>query len=595
MKNFAGSLKFRFCFLLLIFSAAEVDAKVPTKPKQDELATLVIKNARIWTGADDGKNGETRILAINGDQIVRVVSEAEFGSDKFRTKNVIDAGGRRIIPGITDSHTHIIGGGFQLARLDLRATKSKEEFIAAVAAEAKTKKKGEWIQGGRFSVESWAKPESPRAEWLDPVTGETPVFLSRMDGHQALVNSATLKLAGIDEKGPPDPIGGEIERDPATRKPTGILKESAKDLVARHIPKPTDEQRMEALTRAMKHANSLGVTSVHDMSDVGDIPVFRKAAEGNELTVRITSYIQAGTGGGDEEGHDHSHGGADQSSQWHTMMEDVANWKKFPHPMFRVAGYKAYMDGSLGSRTAYMREPYVDATSDMHYPRGQLTAFASSPDFRSDIVAAIHKDMQIAIHAIGDEANHLLLDAYDYANQQLPRSGPPRWQRIEHAQHLHLEEIPRFTKSGVVASMQPYHKADDGRYAEKALGKERLKGSYAFRPLLDAKALLIFGSDWPVVTLNPFAGVDSAVNARTLTGEVWLPEHSISVEEAMRAYCVSPNIAINRSLELGTLEAGKLADFVILDQDPFTIPREDVGKVTAWKTFVGGKKVFSRE
>jgi len=251
---------------------------------------LVVINAKVWTGAQPAGDEPTAI-AVVADAIVAVGNDAQVRTRVGDKTNVIDAQGRRVIPGITDSHTHIVGGGFQLARLTLRDVRSREEFVQAVQAEVRKKNKGEWVVGGRWSVESWDKPEPPNKAWLDPISADNPVFLSRMDGHQALVNSAALKLAGIDAHGPPDSVGGEIERDPNTREPTGILKESNMDLLDRFIPEPTRAERREALLRAMKHANSFGITSVHDMSQLADLEVFRQASEEGTLTVRITAYL----------------------------------------------------------------------------------------------------------------------------------------------------------------------------------------------------------------------------------------------------------------------------------------------------------------
>jgi predicted amidohydrolase YtcJ len=381
-----------------------------------------------------------------------------------------------------------------------------------------------------------------------------------------------LRLAGIDASGPKDPKGGEIQRDPKTGEPTGILKEAAKELASDLIPEPNTEQRLEALRRAMRHANSLGVTSVHDMSEPEDLAAFRRAHDAGALTVRITTYFM------DED--------------WAGHVKDV---EEFPvrDDMYHIAGFKGFMDGSLGSRTAYMREPYSDAPAGTPYPRGQLTAEAADAEsFRRQIAMIDARGHQSAIHSIGDEANHLLLDAYEWAiKKNKPRDAR---HRIEHAQHLHVEDIPRFGRLGVVASMQPYHKADDGRYAEKRLGKKRLEGSYAYRELLDSGALVCFGSDWPVVTINPFPGIDSAVNARTLAGDVWLASHSLTLEEALRAYTVSPPKAIHRADRLGTLETGKLADVVILADDPFAMPVDKVGQVKVDITIVGGAVVYIR-
>lgn len=557
-----------------------------------QAADLVLVNARVWTGANDVRytpginTDESRTgVAIRGGRIVAVGPDDRIRTYIDANTDVLDVRGRRVIPGITDSHIHIVSGGFQLARLNLRQVRGRAEFIHAVAQEVKPTLKLEWVLGGRWSVESWDYPESPNKRWIDPVTGDVPVFLSRMDGHQALVNSAALRLAGIDTSGPPDPKGGEIVRDPDTGEPTGILKESAMDLVRRQIPDATASQRYAALGRAMKHANSLGVTSVHDMCSRADLDTFRRAEREGTLTVRITAYLS---------------------------VDDWASYaKRFPayglnSDMVRLVGLKGFMDGSLGSRTAYMREPYADAAPGAPYPRGQLTAMADPPEsFQQRVAMADARGMQLAVHAIGDQANHQLLNAYEGAAsrglgfalasdaaEHNTRRGAHH--RVEHAQHLHTTDIPRFAQLGVVASMQPFHKSDDGRYAEKALGAERLNGSYAFRQLVATGALVIFGSDWPVVNMNPFMGIDAAVNAKTLDGKVWLPSHSLTVEEAIRAYTVLPPRAVQRDDRLGTIEVGKYADLVILSEDPFTIPKERVGEITVDQTIVAGKIVYTR-
>jgi predicted amidohydrolase YtcJ len=540
-------------------------------------ADLVIVNAKIWTGAKPparklGRPFDTTALAIAGHTIVAVGDNASVQPRIGPGTRVIDAKGQRVIPGMTDSHTHIVSGGFQLARLSLRNVAGREEFIRAVAEDVKTKKKGEWIVGGRWSVESWSDPQPPNKDWLDPITGNTPVYLVRMDGHQALVNSAALRLAGIDASGPKDPPGGEIVRDPKTGEPTGILKESAGDLVSDLIPDPTVDQRYEALRRAMQHANALGITSVHDMSEPDDLEVFRRAHREGALTIRITTYLMV--------------------DDWAPHIDKVEG---FPirDDMFRIAGFKGFMDGSLGSRTAYMRKPYSDAPAETPYPRGQLTAMAADTEsFRASVAKIDARGLQVAVHAIGDEANHLLLDAYETVLRR--NENRDARHRVEHAQHLHVSDIPRFAALGVVASMQPFHKADDGRYAEKRLGKERLNGSYAYRQLLDAGALVSFGSDWPVATMDPFAGIDAAVNARTLAGNVWLPTHSLTLQEALHGYTTSPPKAIHRGDRLGTIEVGKLADIVILADDPFTEPVDKVGRVRVDMTIVGGKVVYDR-
>ena len=541
-------------------------------------ADLVIVGAKIWTGvpkseASSVRPGFATALAVTGEVISVVGSDAAARTLVGPGTTVIEAKGRRVIPGITDSHTHLIAGGFQLARLMLRDVSGREEFVRAVEQAARAKKPGEWLLGGRWSVESWRDPTPPNKSWIDPSTRDIPVYLTRMDGHQALVNSAALQLAGIDSVGPKDPPGGEIERDPKTGEPTGILKESARDLVKDLIPEPDAAERYEAFRRAMEHANSLGITSVHDMSVPADLEAFRLAAADSAMTLRVTTYLM-------------------DVSDW-TVFFDEISAGTLNTKMFHLPGFKGFMDGSLGSRTAYMREPYSDAAPDAPYPSGQLAAMADPPEsFRERVATVDARGLQLAVHSIGDEANHLLLNAYEAAAAK--NGARDARHRVEHAQHLLVSDIPRFAALGVVASMQPLHKADDGRYAEKALGRKRLAGSYAYRQLLDSGALVCFGSDWPVVSLNPFLGMMSAVNARTLDGKVWLASHSTTFEEALRAYTVSPPRAIHCEDRFGTIEPGKLADLVVLADDPFSLSPDQIGDVRVDLTIVGGKVVYTR-
>ncbi len=581
--RFNGKPELLFVLLgaLLVFGCHRTQRQTNGKivqPPASDAACLVIFNGKIWPGSPPPtESKDATALAINGTRIVFVGNNESVKPYIGPQTKVIDAGGRRVIPGMTDSHTHIIGGGLQLARLNLRDVQNRDEFINAIAADAKAKQQSQWVLGGRWSTESWPNKDQPNKSWIDTATPNTPVFLNRMDGHQALANSAALKLAGIDANGPADPVGGEIERDPKTMEPTGILKESAMDLVEKFVPQVSTDERIEALKRAMKLANSFGITSVHDMSELTDYPAFKKARDENLLTVRIASYLSV--------------------SDWTKHFNDVVGFSAYDE-YFRALGFKGYADGSLGSRTAYMHEPYADVSEGDPYPRGQLAAMAS-PFGRlvSQVIETRAIGFQPAIHSIGDEANHLVLDCYSrvrrFPDQPESWSGYPM-PRIEHAQHLLESDIPLFAKHGVVASMQPFHKADDARYAEKAIGKERLKGSYAFRQLVDAGALVIFGSDWPVVTLNPWPGIDSAVTARTLDGNTWLPDHSLTLEEALRAYTTLPAKAIGNEQALGQIAKNTHADIVILDDDPFTIPRDKLAEVKVWKTIFDGKVVFER-
>ena len=530
--------------------------------------TLIILNGKVWTGVRGAPEGEA--LAVTGSTITAVGSSEDIRKLADSRTQVIDAAGRRIIPGITDSHTHIINAGLQLSRLYLREVRDKEQFVNAVAAAVTRLTPGQWLLGGRYSVESWENSSSPSKEWIDEVTPGTPVFLTRMDGHQALANSVALKYARIDANGPPDPPGGEIERHPATGEPTGILKDAAMELVSTHIPKTNKREKYEALQLIARVANAWGITSVHDMSEPDDLPVFLMARRRGVLSIRVYSYVMT----------------EELEKTWPTIkaLETTGD------DMFRVQGFKTFMDGSLGSRTAYMHEPYTDATPQTTYPRGMRSAQAADLDaLRQQIKWALDHGLQIAVHAIGDQANHELLDIL----ASLP-DCPRRRHRTEHAQHLLPEDITRFAELGVIASMQPFHKADDGRYAEQALGPIRARTSYAFNDLLRSGATVCFGSDVPVVTNNPFSGMAAAVSAKTLTGEAWVPSQSISREAALRCYTVTPPHAVFQEDVLGALEVGKLADIVILNTDILTAPIDEIHRTEAYITIVDGKIVHPR-
>ncbi len=542
------------------------------------VADLVIVGAKIWTGT----GLDATAVAVVGERIAAVGDDAAIRKWAGPKTRIIEADGRRVLPGLIDSHLHIVSGGQQLARLNLRSVASQDEFIEAVGKavlnlqpsgtdpETAPPTQQRWLLGGRWSVESWENPVSPRKEWIDPGSPETPVFLSRMDGHQALANSAALLHAGIDRNGPPDPPGGDIERDPDTNEPTGILKDTAMNLVADMIPAPSDEAQGDAMTRAMHHLNAQGITCVHDVSGREDLPVLLAAHRDKRLTVRVRKYLSV--------------------SDWISVIDQV---QRFPadDTWLSVVGFKGYMDGSLGSRTAYMYQSYADTTEDSEYPSGLLIDMADPPKKLRHMIERVDAaGLQCAIHAIGDEANHILLNMYEAVGR---RNGPrDRRFRIEHAQHLLPEDIARFGELGVIASMQPLHKADDGRYAEAALGEEQLAGSYAFRSLNDSGALLAFGSDWPVVSCDPFAGMAAAVTGRTLDGKIWLPAERIGIEDALRAYTINAAQAAFLEEDLGTIETGKLADFVMLSQDVLRVPSDDIADTKNLLTVVGGQIVF---
>lgn len=549
----------------MVLASTSVAAAQQEPAAPNPLAPQVILiNGRVWTGVEGAPQAEA--LAIRDGRLAAVGTTAEVRALADDKTIVVDVGGRRIVPGLTDSHTHFIWTGLHLRRLDLRTATSKEDFCNRIAAAVAKLPPGKWLQGGQYTVESWEKPESPRKEWIDELTPGTPVFLTRTDGHQALVNSVALQYARIDREGPKDPPGGEIERDPDTGEPTGILKDEAMLLVSKLIPQPTDDEKYAALMLAQKMAHAWGITSIHDMSTPGDVPIYAAAAQRGDLALRVISYVD--------------------TTEFEKSYESIKPYLERGR-MYRVAGYKAFMDGSLGSRTAYMREPFADSTEDTKYPRGLRSGHATDLEaFARQVRWAHEKGLQMAIHAIGDQANHELLDIYASCPAVTGRRH-----RIEHVQHLLAEDVERFAKLGVIASMQPLHKADDGRWAAEVLGPERSKLTYAFASLLSAGATVAFGSDCPVATANPFEGIAAAVMARTLDGDVWVPEQSISRELALRSYTAAPAYAVFAEKEWGTLAPGMAADFVVLDRDIMEIPIEEIGAAEAWMTVVDGRMV----
>ncbi len=537
----------------------------------DSPISMAITNARVWTGNPD--QPQARTILISGEKIVQIGDDSLIENIPKGSATIIDAGGRRVIPGLVDCHTHIVSGGLALKKLRLRDAGSKENFILRVTKYAAKLKPDEWVLGRGWSVESWANPVEPTKEWLDPATGERPALLTRMDGHQALANSKALAMAGI-TKDAPDPTGGVIVRDSKTGEPTGILKDAAKSLVQRLIPESSNMQKLTALQDAKALFNRHGVTMIHDMSGPGDGEVFITARTMPTLApvkeqLRIHSFCSIGRWPAQPcftpQGHE---------------IAAVVDW-------VRAAGFKGYMDGSLGSRTAYMRGPFLDNPAYEKDARGLLVEFATRKppdDMLSQFRRAARKNLQPAVHAIGDESNHLLLNAYETVRAEFPNARP----RIEHAQHLLAADIPRFGRLGVIASMQPYHKADDGRYAEKRIGSERCKTSYAFKSLLAGGAVVCFGSDWPVVSNNPFLGIHAAVTGKTLDGKVFVPEQSITVEQALRCYTTSAAYACFMEDRLGMIKPGYLADIVILNDDVLSIPADRIADVTVHTTIVGG-------
>jgi predicted amidohydrolase YtcJ len=549
-------------------------------------ADLILLGGKIWTGeriAGRGSNGTTSVfaqaVAISAGRFVEVGSDQQVLRHAGRTTQIIRLGGRLVVPGVIDSHAHFIGGGFQLLQLDLKNAKDEAEFTRKIAEKAKALPPGRWILGGNWDEQAWPSAQLPTRWLIDEVTPRNPVFIRRYDGHAALANSLALKLAGLTRE-TPEPRGGVIVRDPRSGEPTGVLKDAAEDLVARAVPRPTDAQMEEALRGALTEAARVGVTSVQNITTDADSPggsftseigLLRRAEREGWLTVRLYEITPI--------------------AQW-KRLADAGVSQGMGGDWLKLGAVKGFADGSLGSGTAWMFDPLDDQPGN----RGLPMEIMNPPATMEGLVrGAVEAGIQPCIHAIGDRAIAEMLDLY----ARVGGANAARYRfRMEHAQHVRAEDFRRFGKLGVVASMQPYHAIDDGRWAEKRLGRERTRSSYAWRSMLMAGAPLAFGSDWPVAPLDPLLGIYAAVTRATLDGKHpggWVPEERLTVEEALRAYMSGGAYAAFEEKDKGTIARGKLADLVVLSDDLLTIPSESIRNARVTMTVVGGRIIYQKK
>ncbi len=530
---------------------------------QKQSADKIYVNAKIWTG--DSVNDRATAIAIKDNLIIYVGNDyTEF---KGSGTAVIDVNGKMMVPGFIDNHTHFLGGGYQLSSVNLRNAKTQQDFISTLKEYAITHNDDRWIQGGDWDHEAWGG-NLPTRNWIDSITGKHPVFIERYDGHMSLANSIALKLAGVD-KNTPNPPGGEIVKDPKTGEPTGVLKDEATNLVFKVIPPPSQEELDEYLASAVKEAFEHGVTQICDMSTYGgwpDLATYRKAHANNKLDLRIYSFVPLRTWAK-----------LDSFVKKEGWGDDVLHW----------GGLKGFVDGSLGSTTAWFYKPYLDAPTKTGLQVTDTTLL------RQWVLSADSAGLHCATHAIGDRANDFILGVYEEAEKRNPDKDH-RF-RVEHAQHLTATAIRKFASLHVIPSMQPYHAIDDGKWAFKRLDSARLKGTYAFRTLLAEGANVTFGSDWTVAPLDPIAGIYAAVTRRTLDDKNpngWFPDEKISVEQALRCYTTNNAYACFQENKLGRLKAGMLADFVILSDNILEIAPEKIRDIKVLRTIVNGKEVY---
>jgi predicted amidohydrolase YtcJ len=558
-----GRFPFLVASLVLLLCGSPVSADA-----QDR--AILLQNARIWTHDPDLPEA-TSLLIVDG-RIAAVGSpqaliEAPPGAMR------VDLRGRRVVPGFNDAHTHFFDGAFVVLAPDLLTSNTPEELVRRLEGFVSTQPEGRWIVlPASWDHERWPGHPLPSRTLIDPVTPRNPVWMSRPDGHIGLANSLALEIAGVGRE-TPDPPGGQIDRDPGTGEPTGILRDVG--MVTRAIPRPTEEEYREALDAGLAHAARLGVTTLQDMCyDPGPIEsrLLEEYERSGKLTARFT--CQGWLADWEESARRGIRTGA--GSEW-----------------VRVGGLKSFADGGLGASTAYFFEPYE---GEVEY-RGYLDPSMMPPDtFRQRATGADRAQIQLVTHAIGDAAISMVLDEYE----RIRAEDPPwdrRW-RIEHAQHMAAKDFERMASLGVIASVQPFHAIDDGRWAERKIGHERAKTTYAFRSFLDAGVPLAFGTDWPVAPLDPMRTIYAAVTRRTLDGahsNGWVPEQKVTLEEAFAAYTSGSAFAEITESWKGRLARGYVADLVALSEDPWAIPAERLEQVETVLTIVGGRIVYRAE
>jgi predicted amidohydrolase YtcJ len=530
-------------------------------PQQMKTAFI---NGKVFTVNDNQPYAEAVVVEDGLIKFVGSTNKANKYID-YQTE-VIDLQGKLMLPGFIDSHLHFISGGYYLLGINLRPALSKEEFVFILKDYVKGKE-GRWVTGGRWDHESWQDISLPTKELIDSITANTPVFVSRIDGHMGLANSKALEHAGITSE-TQNPAGGLIVKDTETGEPTGILKDNAMDLVFDIIPDKSFEENIEAALRSLEEAKKLGITTVHDMTQARELEAYQKVERMGTLTCRIYSIwpidgydeiVRSGITAGNDEG------------------------------LIKRGTLKGYADGSLGASTAWFFEPYVQDTTTVGLPMDIVT----NGDLEKWSIDADRNRLQLCVHAIGDRANSYMLDLYE----RISKNNSP-WERrfrIEHAQHLRYSDIKRFSKLNVIASVQPYHCIDDGVWAEKRIGKKRLKYTHPYKSFLDNNVTVAFGTDWPVAPLNPLLGIYAAVTRRTVDNknpDGWIPEQKISVEDAIKCYTLNAAFASFEENIKGSIENGKLADMVVLSEDILILDPVKIKDVKVDMTIFNGEVIF---
>jgi predicted amidohydrolase YtcJ len=533
-----------------------------------QAADLLVDNVNGYTLDSHGKLQHFQALLVDQGKVVATGSHAELASRAGDAK-VIDGHGKTLLPGLIDAHGHVLELGYARNNVDLAGTQSLDEALAKVKAYAAAHPDAKWILGSGWNQEIWKLGRFPTAKELDTAVADRPVWLSRVDGHAGWANSAAIKLAGVN-KASKDPSGGRIERD-ASGNPAGVFVDGATALINAKVPAPTPQQKVAALDTALAEMASVGLTGVGDAGiDLANYELYRQYADQHKLTARIYAMI-LGTG-----------------DDFDTISKD-GPLIGYGNDFLTVRAVKLFADGALGSRGAAMLAPY----SDDPHNRGLL--FLKPAELTADIGKALGKGYQVAIHAIGDHANREVLDSYAAAYKTHP-DGIALRNRVEHAQIVSLEDIPRFVPLRLIASMQPTHATSDMNMAEDRIGHERIKGAYAWQRFLKQGTIVAGGSDFPVESPNPFYGLYSAITREDHAGQPpggWYPDQDMTPAEALRAFTLDAAYAEHAEKTLGTLEPGKWADFILIDHDIFKDPASKIWNTKVLQTWVGGKQVYT--
>ena len=528
------------------------------------LAATAIHNINGYTSTDDGIvefdvivfGDDGRIIAVGDDSLL------EQHPDASR----IDGGGRTVLPGLTDAHAHVTSLGFLETQANVMGIGTLEGTTAAIRRFAQDNPGAPWILGRGWNQVLWESNEFPTASDLDAAVADRPAWLRRVDGHAGWANSAALKIAKID-RDTPDPVGGKIVRDD-NGVATGVLVDTAMELVSKHVPRPDKASTRAAVRAAAEVMLSEGITSVHDAGvDVLEAEVYMAMADDGELDVRIYAMTA----------------GADDVLD--AIGEPIV---AYGNDRLDIRSVKLYSDGALGSRGAAMIEPYSDDAEN----RG--LAFWTQDELDAMVAKANGMGFQIGIHAIGDLGNRMSLNAFEKAQGGKPS---PLRNRIEHSQIVTLEDIPRFAELGVIASMQATHATSDKNMAEDRVGPERILGGYAWRRMLDAGVVIANGSDFPVELSNPFHGLYASVTRQDRGGEPeggWYADQALTRAETLHSFTLGAAFAAHQEDRLGSLEPGKWADFIVIDRDYFTCPASEIDDIVVLETWVGGKKAYDK-